>query len=66
MYLSRFDDPIEVVQDLSFRAKFLAHETSHCSVKIEEIDECIWESLDEMFEASHPTDGEILKHDGYH
>ena len=54
------------MQDLSFSAEFLAHEASHRSVKIEEIDECIGEGLDEMFDPSHPTDGEILKHNGYH
>jgi len=66
VYLSRFDDSVEVVQDLSFRAKFLAHETSHRSVKIEEIDECVGEGLDEMLDSSHPTNSEILKHNGYH
>jgi len=66
VYFSRFDDSVEVVQDLSFRAKFFAHETSDSSVKVKEIDECIRECLHEMLDTSHPTDSKILKHNGYH
>jgi hypothetical protein len=52
-YLSWFHETSEVLQNCGFCAGLFPDETHDGSVNIEEIDECIWECLDEVFDTSH-------------